>query len=122
VLRGGLAAYATDVKTTVLGVDADLVDRYGVISAQCVEAMAARARTLFGSDWAVASTGVAGPDSQEGHAVGTVYVAVVGPGVRRSAALQLTGERNRIRTATVDAALALLEAAVAAPPHLGEEH
>jgi nicotinamide-nucleotide amidase len=116
VLRGGLAAYATDVKTSVLGVDAALVDRYGVISRQCAEAMAARAATLFGSDWAVASTGVAGPDSQEDHAVGTVFVAVAGPGVARSAALALSGERNSIRAATVDAALALLEAALDAAP------
>jgi nicotinamide-nucleotide amidase len=116
VLRGGLAAYATDVKTSVLGVDATLVDRYGVISRQCAEAMAVRAATLFGSDWAVASTGVAGPDSQEGHAVGTVFVAVAGPGVARSAAPLLSGERNSIRAATVDAALALLEAALDATP------
>jgi nicotinamide-nucleotide amidase len=114
VLRGGLAAYATDVKTSVLGVDADLVDTYGVISRQCAEAMAARATTLFSSDWAVASTGVAGPDPQEGHAAGTVFVAVVGQGVDRSAALALTGERNAVRAATVDAALALLESALEA--------
>ena len=121
VLRGGLAAYATDVKTSVLGVDPDLVDRYGVISPQCVEAMAARASILLGSDWAVASTGVAGPDSQEGHAVGTVFVAVAGPRVARSATLALSGERNVIRAATVDAALALLEEALdAAPAAAGE--
>jgi nicotinamide-nucleotide amidase len=115
VLRGGLAAYATDVKTSVLGVDAAVVDRYGVISRQCAEAMADRAVTLFGSDWAVASTGVAGPDRQEGHPVGTVFVAVAGP-VARSAALALSGERNSIRVATVDAALALLDSALEAAP------
>jgi nicotinamide-nucleotide amidase len=114
VLRGGLAAYATDVKVSVLGVDADLVDAFGVISAECAGAMAARARRVFGSDWAVASTGVAGPDRQEGHAVGTVFVAVEGPDVRRSEALRLTGERNDIRTSTVAAALTLLEAALSA--------
>jgi nicotinamide-nucleotide amidase len=111
VLRGGLAAYATDVKTSVLG-----VDRYGVISRQCAEAMADRAATVFGSDWAVSSTGVAGPDSQEGHAVGTVFVAVAGPGVARSVALALSGERNSIRAATVDAALALLSSELEAAP------
>jgi nicotinamide-nucleotide amidase len=116
VLRGGLAAYATDVKTSVLGVDPALVDRYGVISRQCAEAMADRAATVFGSDWAVSSTGVAGPDSQEGHAVGTVFVAVAGPGVARSVALALSGERNSIRAATVDAALALLTSALEAAP------
>jgi nicotinamide-nucleotide amidase len=122
VLRGGLAAYATDVKTGVLGVDADLVDRYGVISAQCAEAMAAQARSLFASDWAVASTGVAGPDPQDGHAVGTVYVAVAGPGVRESSRARLSGGRNEIRLATVDVALELLETTVAAQRDPQEEH
>lgn len=114
VLRGGLAAYAREVKTGVLGVDQGLVERYGVISMQCAEAMATRARALFASDWAVASTGVAGPESQEGHDVGTVYVAVSGPDFSRHRALRLSGERNSIREATVGAALALLESALAA--------
>jgi nicotinamide-nucleotide amidase len=69
---------------------------------------------VFGSDWAVASTGVAGPDRQEGHAVGTVFVAVEGPDVRRGEALRLTGERNVIRTSTVAAALTLLASALSA--------
>jgi nicotinamide-nucleotide amidase len=122
VLRGGLAAYATDVKTSVLGVDGGLVEAFGVISAECAEAMAARARTVFESDWAVASTGVAGPDRQEGHAVGTVFVAVEGPHVRRREALVLSGERNQIRASTVEAALALLESALAAGSPGREAH
>jgi nicotinamide-nucleotide amidase len=112
VLRGGLAAYATDVKTGVLGVDPGLVERYGVISSQCAQAMASRAVRLFGSDWAISSTGVAGPESQEGHDVGTVHVAVAGPTASASTALRLSGGRNVIRGETVDAALALLESAV----------
>jgi nicotinamide-nucleotide amidase len=114
VLRGGLAAYATDVKTSVLGVDAALVEAFGVISTECVEAMAGQARIVFASDWAVASTGVAGPDRQEGYPVGTVFVAVEGPHIRRSEALLLSGERNDIRAETVQAALALLESALSA--------
>lgn len=105
VLRGGLAAYATDVKVGVLGLDQELVDRYGVISAECADAMAARATTVFTSDWAVAATGVAGPDPQEGHAVGTVYIAVAGPGIARTVSLDLRGTREEIRVATVEAAL-----------------
>lgn len=109
VLRGGLAAYATDVKIGLLGVDAGLVARFGVISRQCAEAMAACARLLFQSDWAVASTGVAGPDEQEGHEVGTVFVAVTGPAAARSEGLRLIGSRDEIRTATVHAVLNLLK-------------
>jgi len=113
VLRGGLVAYATDVKTSVLGVPSEVVERYGAVSAACAEAMATRALAVFGSDWAVAATGVAGPDLQEGRPAGTVYVAVAGPGDVRTQKLGLDGGRGEIRAATVDAVLALLEAALA---------
>jgi nicotinamide-nucleotide amidase len=116
VLRGGLAAYATDVKTTVLGVDADVVERDGVVSRSCAEAMARRACVLFGSDWAVSATGVAGPTEQEGHPVGTVFVAVCGPGRLESRQLALGGTRDEVRHASVDAALGLLAGTLAATP------
>lgn len=108
VLRGGLAAYATDVKVRVLGVDPKLVERHGVISAECAEAMAARATSVFSSDWAVASTGVAGPDPQEGHEPGTVFIAVAGPGIMRTETLDLLGAREELRVTTVERALLLL--------------
>jgi PncC family amidohydrolase len=110
VLRGGLAAYATDVKITILGVDPAVVEQFGVVSSQCAEAMAVRARALFTSDWAVSTTGVAGPDRQEDREVGTVFVAVAGPGLVRNVGLHLSGERDRIRVATVNATLEALEA------------
>lgn len=110
VLRGGLAAYATDVKTSVLGVDAELVSSYGVVSAECAEAMASRAVELFAATWGVSATGVAGPSEQEGKAVGTVFVAAAGPGVGRVRRLALSGDRQEIRRATVGAALRLLAA------------
>jgi nicotinamide-nucleotide amidase len=107
-LRGGLAAYASDVKTSILGVDRAVVDRHGVISAQCALEMAARAQDLFGSDWAVATTGVAGPTEQEGRPVGTVYVAAAGPDADAVEGMSLSGARDEIRRAAVDAALRLL--------------
>jgi PncC family amidohydrolase len=112
VLRGGLVAYATDVKTGLLGVDADVVARYGVVSARCAEAMAVRARELLQATWAVATTGVAGPDRQEGKPPGTVFVGVAGPGVVRAEALALSGDRQGIRDATVAEVLHLLERSV----------
>lgn len=117
VVRGGLAAYATDVKRNVLGVDADIIATHGAVSAETATAMARRALALFGCTWAVATTGVAGPDRQEGRPVGTVFVAVAGPAVGSSpyddvpvAAEQLAlgGDRDHIRAATVSAALLLL--------------
>jgi nicotinamide-nucleotide amidase len=109
VLRGGVAAYATDVKVTVLGVDADVIDRHGVISAVCAEQMAIQVRRLMQADWAVSTTGVAGPDSQDGHDPGDVYVAAAGPtGLVSSRHLRLDGDRLAVREAGVEGALTLL--------------
>lgn len=108
VLRGGIVGYVSDVKTSLLGVDPGLLATYGVVSAECAFAMARGAADLLGSNWAVSTTGVAGPDRQEGRPVGTVYVALAGPGVERARALKLTGGRQQIRQATVAEALALL--------------
>ncbi len=80
VLRGGVVAYASDVKATVLGVDPAVIAAYGVVSAECAGAMARGAATLLQATWAVSTTGVAGPDRQEDKPVGTVHVAVAGPG------------------------------------------
>ena len=108
-LRGGIAAYATDVKSSVLGVDDALIERHGVVSAECAVAMAQCARRLFDSDWAMSATGVAGPTEQDGRAVGTVFVAVAGPSARSTVrALELTGDRASIRQQSSDAALSLL--------------
>lgn len=112
VLLGGIAAYASEVKVAVLGVDAGLVTTYGVVSRECAAAMARRAVELFGATWAVSTTGVAGPDRQEGQPVGTVYVAVAGPDVDVARELRLDGSRAEIRAATVVEALTLLAASL----------
>ena len=69
--------------------------------------MAERVRTLLGADVGVSTTGVAGPDPQEGKAVGTVHIAVVTPDGTGISSLELSGSREEIRAATVDRALAL---------------
>lgn len=80
VFQGGLVTYATELKIELAGVSRDIVDRYGVVSRQCAEAMAAGARERCISDWAASLTGVAGPDSQDGHPVGEVWIGLAGPG------------------------------------------
>ena len=82
---GGVVAYATSVKQELLGVPAALVERYGVISAECALAMARGAAGVTGAAWGIGTTGVAGPDGQEGHPPGTVHVGLVGPGVSTAA-------------------------------------
>jgi nicotinamide-nucleotide amidase len=109
---GGVVAYATHVKVQVLGVPQSVVDRHGVISGECALAMARGAASLTGADWAMATTGVAGPDRQEDHPPGTVYVGLVGPGRASALALELVGDRLTIADRSCVEALAGLAAVV----------
>ena len=106
---GGVVAYATSVKQEVLGVSPDLVERYGVISAECALAMARGAAGVTGAAWGIGTTGVAGPDEQDGHPPGTVHVGLVGPGVSTALALELVGGREAIQDRTCVEALSALE-------------
>jgi nicotinamide-nucleotide amidase len=105
---GGVVSYATRIKVAVLDVPADLVDRHGVVSEECATAMARGVRTRLDATWGVATTGVAGPQSQEGRRVGTVWVAVAGAAHVETRELALTGDRAAIRQASCDAALTVL--------------
>lgn len=103
VLRGGIVAYATDLKASALGVPQALIDKGGVIQSPVAGAMAAGVRTWASADFGLACTGVAGPDPQDGHPVGEVHVAVAGPvdGAIRTHSLTLAGDRDGIRHGTV---------------------
>ncbi len=114
VYRGGLISYATDLKSTLAGVDAALLSRYGAVAAPTAVAMAHGAARVCGADWGLATTGVAGPDPQEGHPPGTVFVAVARSDETPDRAdlvrdLSLTGDREAIRQASVVAVFGLLE-------------
>jgi nicotinamide-nucleotide amidase len=107
-VRGGVVAYATDLKASMLGVSADLLTREGAVHAEVARQMASGVCRVLAADVGVATTGVAGPDPQDGQPVGTVFVGVClrgGLAVRR---LSLTGSRQTIRAATVAAALDLM--------------
>ncbi|MEU3223097.1 nicotinamide-nucleotide amidohydrolase family protein [Streptomyces sp. NPDC006976] len=107
--RGSVTAYATPLKSEVLGVDAALLAERGAVDAEVARQMAAGARRVLGADWGVATTGVAGPEPQDGQPVGTVFVAVSGPrGSGKVAALRLNGDRADIRKESVRSALDLL--------------
>ncbi|MFC8597967.1 CinA family protein [Isoptericola sp. NPDC057191] len=116
VVRGGVVAYATDLKASVLGVDPALLARRGPVDPDVAAQMAAGARRVLGSDVGLATTGVAGPDPQDGHPPGEVYVAVSTPAGDRVRRLDLPGDRPAVRSAAVRAVLALtLDAWGAAP-------
>ena len=108
VLRGGIVAYLPETKSDVLGVDPDLIERVGTVHADVAAAMAEGAVRVMGSTWGVATTGVAGPEPSEGKPVGTVHVAVAGPGGVQTRDLSLHGDRALVREQAVDAALSLL--------------
>ncbi|WP_221358390.1 CinA family protein [Streptomyces beigongshangae] len=114
--RGSVTAYATDLKRDVLGVDGGLLDRHGAVDPQVAAEMAAGVRRVLGADWGISTTGVAGPDPQDGQPVGTVFVAVDGPSAAtyesadggKVSALRLNGSRTEIRRESVRSVLALL--------------
>ena len=108
VYAGGVISYQTQIKIDVLGVPAKVVEEQGVVSAECARAMADGARRLLGSTYALSTTGVAGPEEQEGKPVGTVFVGVAGPDGTTVERLNLVGDRPMIQASTVDAALAAL--------------
>lgn len=104
--RGGIVAYATDAKARLLGVEHDLLARVGAVDAEVARQMALGARDRLGSTYAVASTGVAGPDPQDGRPPGEVHLAVAGPDGCTARSLHLTGDRDAVREGAVRAALA----------------
>jgi PncC family amidohydrolase len=107
---GGVVAYATRTKESVLGVPAAVVADSGVVSAECAVAMATGVRDLMGSTYGVSTTGVAGPERQDGLPPGTVWICVAGPDGAWPSRLELSGDRSTIQGATCDAALSALGA------------
>jgi nicotinamide-nucleotide amidase len=116
--RGGLVVYATDLKAALAGVPQPLLEAEGPVSAHVAAALAAGARDRLFATYGVGVTGVAGPDEQNGQPVGTVHVAIAGPGSVAGSAgevrsLLLSGDRDAIRSGAVDAALTLIAETVA---------
>lgn len=107
-LEGGVVSYSHAVKKRVLGVPGDLLKRVSAVDPDVALAMARGARRALGVDWAVSTTGVAGPEPHDGHPVGTVFVAVSGPGGEAVEHLTLTGDRAAVREASVARAIDML--------------
>jgi nicotinamide-nucleotide amidase len=114
--RGGLVVYATDLKARLAGVSESLLAEQGAVAAQVALELARGVRERLSASWGVGVTGVAGPEPQDGKAVGTVFLSVVGPGpdvgIESVSELNLHGDRNMIRVQIVEQAVALLAGAV----------
>ncbi|BEP16444.1 CinA family protein [Acidothermaceae bacterium B102] len=108
VFRGGVTAYATELKGELLGVPAALIAEVGAVDPRVATGMAEGVRRLLRTDWGLSTTGVAGPTPQDGSPVGAVFLGCVGPGGSVVRQLALDGDRRAIRRQSVVAALALL--------------
>jgi nicotinamide-nucleotide amidase len=113
VFRGGLVVYATELKASLAGVDPALLAERGPVDPDVAVALATGAARRCGADWGLGTTGVAGPDPQDGVTVGTVFVGLAGPAnLTRVLRLQLDGDHATIRSHAVSAALRLLAEAL----------
>lgn len=108
VFRGGVVAYATDLKAALLGVDERLLADVGAVSPEVALQMARGVRGRLAATYGLATTGVAGPDPQDGRSPGEVYVGIAGPGQVDVLALHLSGDRAQICAETVAHALRAL--------------
>lgn len=111
-VRGGILAYATDLKHSLLGVESALLESVGPVHPEVARQMAEGVRRALGRDGVpvdvgIATTGIAGPDSPDGQPVGTVHIAVATPTGTQVASLALTGDRAEIRAESVRRALRL---------------
>ena len=123
VLLGAIVAYQTSLKHELLGVASSLLENKGAVDPEVAAQMAGGVRTRLAAKTAndeavvigVATTGVAGPDPQDGIPVGTVYIAIAGPKIGEVVyAQQFEGNRDQIRAATVEAAISHLAEAFCA--------
>ena len=109
VYKGGIISYCNEAKQNLLNVPLSILARYGAVSAPVAEAMASGARTALHTDIAISVTGLAGPSGDEfGNPVGTVYIGYADTERCISRHYVFTGDRDSVRTQTVNAALNLI--------------
>lgn len=106
--RGGVIAYATELKTLLLGVDEGMLAAHGPVYAPVASAMAQGVRKRLAATIGVATTGVAGPGPQDGQPAGTVHIAVSLSGDTVVRTIALAGDRDEVRKLTVERVLGLL--------------
>ncbi|MCU1514802.1 MAG: damage-inducible protein CinA [Microbacteriaceae bacterium] len=114
VVVGGVVAYDTRIKQSVLGVDAALLAQHGAVHAEVARQMADRVRSVLAvagrpADVGLATTGVAGPGPQDGHPAGTVFLGIAIGETVETLRLELVGDRRAVRQATVSELLLQLK-------------
>ena len=109
VFIGGVIAYSDQVKINELSISKADILKYGAVSEEIALAMAQGCLKKFKTDYALSTTGVSGPGSNNGVKAGTAWIGVAGKGESFAIALSLSGTREIIRHATITSALAALE-------------
>jgi nicotinamide-nucleotide amidase len=104
VFVGGITAYRNEIKSTMLDVAPSIMEAHTVVSEEVANAMADGARKVFGTTWAISTTGAAGPDPLEGHEPGSVWIAIRGP-INQAIQLNLEGGREQVRSGTISTAI-----------------
>ena len=108
--KGGVVAYDTQIKTAVLGVDKTLIDNHSVVSVEVAKAMASGVQKLFNSDYAIATTGNAGPSKGDSDAeIGTVCIAIATPNQVYAQEYTFGNQRHRIMIKTLNMSLTLIQ-------------
>ena len=111
VFKCAAVTYSTDSKTELIGVDAALIEQYGVVSKETALAMVKGIAQRSGTDVAVSITGYAGPRTGN-EPVGKVCIGVVAPGSQNVKEFHFTGNRDRIRVLSVVNALDMVRRAI----------
>ena len=106
--KGGVVAYATELKAVLLGVNRGMLEAHGSVYAPVAVAMADGVRARLGATIGVATTGVAGPDPQDGQPPGTVHIAVSLDDDTVVRTMAVPGNRDEVRRLTVERVLGLL--------------
>ena len=106
VFLGGVVSYSDAAKKSLLQVRARTLTKHTAVSEEVAVIMARSVRELFGADYAISTTGVAGPGKAYGQRAGTAWLAIITPQHEETVALALSGNRAEIRHATIESALA----------------
>ncbi|MGB3343362.1 MAG: competence/damage-inducible protein A [Aequorivita sp.] len=109
IFRGGIIPYNTSLKTKILGVPKELIDKYNVVSIEVAESMAIKCCELFNSDYSISTTGIAGPTKGDGKdEIGTVYIAIASPKGVISEKFQFGKDRFRVIEKSANKAFEML--------------
>jgi len=111
--RGSIVAYAEDIKTSILGVNPEIIKKHGIVSEEVVLEMAKGCIKVLSVDFAVSTSGIAGPGGGTAAIpVGTVCISVVGPGFSEAWTRYFEGDRMEVVEAATSACLSYLEKSI----------